>query len=129
MKTRMLITFIFSAPVFANPLIGTWEFVEGKYATANGVVSAQAPTVTSIKLITKTHHSYITQSNGEFKYAGGGSYQIDNNKFVETYEYGNIPSLLGRTMSFTYKVEGDLWHHELHENGKFVEKEIWKKVQ
>ncbi|WP_440055952.1 hypothetical protein ACSLBF_07325 [Pseudoalteromonas sp. T1lg65] len=130
MKTLVSILIIMFSPlVLANPLLGSWEFVSGEYATEGGVVSAKAPQVTSIKLITKTHHSYITQAAGKFKYAGGGSYHLDGNKFVETYEYGNVDSLLGRTMAFTYKVEGNLWHHELYENGKFVEKEIWRKVK
>lgn len=129
MKVTALSLLLLSPVTLANPLLGTWEFVEGKYATVDGIVSAQAPSLTSIKLITPTHHSYITQSEGQFKYAGGGSYKIEGDRFIETYEYGNVATLLGRTMTFSYKIDGNLWHHELYEDGKFVEKEVWRKVQ
>lgn len=113
---------------FANPLLGSWEFVEGKYAVDDGYVTAKAPQLTSVKLITKTHFNYITQKNGQFHYAGGGKYIIKDQQFIETFGYGNIPSLLGKTMAFDYKIEGDLWHHSLTENGKLVEAEIWRKL-
>ena len=129
MKYIVALGLFICGSTYANPLLGTWEFVEGSYATANGVVTAAAPEVTSTKLITAGHHSYITRSNGQFKYAGGGRYELKDGKFIETYEYGNVTSLLGRTMAFSYKIEGELWHHELYEDGEFVEKEIWKKVR
>ncbi|WP_238937609.1 hypothetical protein [Pseudoalteromonas sp. S16_S37] len=112
----------------ANPLLGTWQFVEGKYATENGYVTAKSPNMTSVKIISPTHFRYITQQNGQFLYAGGGPYKIDKTHFYETFAYGNVPSLLGKTMAFTYKIEGQLWHHTLHENGKLVETEIWEKI-
>lgn len=100
--------------VFANPLLGTWEFVQGKYAVEDGFVSAKAPEITSIKLVTATHFSYITEKNGQF---------------IETFEYGNIASLMGKTMAFDYKVEGNLWHHSLTDNGQLVEAEVWRKIK
>jgi hypothetical protein len=113
----------------ANPLLGSWEFVEGKYAVDGGLVTAKAPELTSVKLITGTHFNYITQKNGEFHYAGGGKYVLTNQQFVETFSYGNIPSLLGKTMAFDYKIDGDLWHHSLTENGKLIEAEVWRKIK
>jgi hypothetical protein len=108
--------------------MGTWEYVEGKYATEAGYVSATAPELTSVKIVSENHFSYITQKKGKFLYAGGGPYKLENNHFIETVAYGNVESLLGKTMAFSYKIEGDLWHHTLHENGKLVESEIWKRV-
>lgn len=118
----------FSFFSMANPLLGSWEFVEGKYAVDDGFVHAKAPQLTSVKLITPTHFNYITQKDGKFHYAGGGKYELKNQQFVETFSYGNIPSLLGKTMAFDYKVEGDLWHHSLTENGKLVEAEVWRRI-
>lgn len=115
--------------VFANPLLGTWEFVQGKYAVDDGFVSAKAPEITSIKLVTATHFSYITEKNGQFSYAGGGQYQLTDGQFIETVKYGNIASLMGKTMAFDYKVEGNLWHHSLTENGQLVEAEVWRKIK
>ncbi|EWH07345.1 MULTISPECIES: hypothetical protein [Pseudoalteromonas] len=113
----------------ANPLVGSWQFVEGKYATKEGYVTAKAPELTSVKLITDTHFSYITQKNGNFHYAGGGKYVLQDQQFIETFSYGNVPSLQGKTMAFDYKVDGDLWHHTLYENGKLVEAEIWQRIK
>lgn len=129
MKTILCITsLVFSLSVFANPLKGTWQYVSGEYATPDGIVKAEAPSVTSTKIISDSHFSYITLHAGKFSYAGGGTYKIEGEKFIETVEYGNLENYIGRTMAFTYKVEGNLWYHTLYENGKFVESEIWKKV-
>jgi hypothetical protein len=128
---KSIIFFILSAislSVFANPLKGTWKYVSGEYVTPNGNVKAEAPAVTSTKIISETHFSYITLHSNKFAYAGGGTYVIEGNKFIETVKYGNLESYIGRTMVFTFKIEGDLWFHSLFENGKFVESEIWKKV-
>ncbi|MBQ4812949.1 hypothetical protein J8M20_16430 [Pseudoalteromonas luteoviolacea] len=126
----LLFTFIFFSPqLLANPLIGTWEFVKGEYATAEGRVTAAAPNVTSTKIINGTHFSYITSSNNKFHYAGGGTYELEDNYFIEMVTLGNVESLIGRRMAFTFEVKDNLWHHKLVENGKFVEYEVWKKVK
>ncbi|MDK1286595.1 hypothetical protein [Pseudoalteromonas umbrosa] len=120
----------FACPLaLSNPLMGTWEFVSGEYATKDGRVKASAPQVTSTKIINNTHFSYITSSDNKFHYAGGGTYQLKDNYFIETVTLGNVESLIGRKMAFTYEVKGDLWHHKLVEDGKFVEYEIWKRVK
>lgn len=130
MKAILLAGLFFtSAALHANPLLGSWEFVEGKYATETGFVTAKAPEITSIKLVTASHFNYITQKNGQFHYAGGGEYKLDNKQFIETFKYGNIPSLMGKTMAFDYKIQGQLWHHSLTENGKLVEAEVWRKIE
>ncbi|KPH59694.1 hypothetical protein AMS58_17245 [Pseudoalteromonas porphyrae] len=129
MKSLLLASLLIASPIaVANPLLGSWEFVQGKYAVEDGFVSAKAPELTSVKLITATHFNYITQKNGKFHYAGGGQYTLKNEQFVETFAYGNIPSLLGKTMAFDYKIEGNLWHHSLTENGKLIEAEVWRKI-
>lgn len=120
---------LLSCSVFANPLLGTWEFVQGKYAVENGFVSAKAPEITSVKLVTASHFSYITETNGQFSYAGGGQYKLTDGQFIETFKYGNIASLMGKTMAFDYKVAGNLWHHSLTENGQLVEAEVWRKIK
>lgn len=75
MKSLLLASLLITSPlVLANPLLGSWEFVEGKYAVEQGFVTAKAPELTSVKLITATHFNYITQKNGQFHYAGGGQY-------------------------------------------------------
>lgn len=128
MRLLILSAALFASTVGANPLLGSWQFVEGKYATDQGYVTAKAPELSSVKLITASHFSYITQKNGAFHYAGGGNYEIKAGQFIETFQYGNIPSLAGKTMAFDYKVEGDLWYHSLTENGKLIEAEVWKRI-
>ena len=124
----LLVLFCISFAVSANPLKGTWEYVRGEYATPDGRVTAESPSVTSTNIISDTHFSYITLHSGKFAYAGGGTFLIKKNRFIETIKYGNLPEYIGRTMSFTYEIKGDLWYHTLYEDGKFVEKEVWKKV-
>ncbi|KZN32482.1 hypothetical protein N474_10735 [Pseudoalteromonas luteoviolacea CPMOR-2] len=128
MRLAIFIAAFISPLLMANPLIGTWEFVKGEYATPEGIVSAKAPDVTSMKIINNTHFSYITSSNNKFHYAGGGTYQVKDNYFIETVTLGNVEKLIGRRMAFTYEVKDNLWHHKLVEDGKFVEYEVWKKV-
>ncbi|MCG7550338.1 hypothetical protein [Pseudoalteromonas sp. Of7M-16] len=129
MKYLVLMCLLVSPITIANPLVGTWEFVSGEYATESGRVKASAPQVTSTKIINESHFSYITSSGNKFHYASGGTYQVKGNKFIETVTLGNVDSLIGRTMSFTYEVKDNLWHHKLVEDGKFIEYEIWKRVE
>ncbi|GAA64857.1 hypothetical protein P20311_2660 [Pseudoalteromonas sp. BSi20311] len=112
-----------------EPFIRHGEFVQGKYAVENGFVTAKAPEITSVKLVTASHFSYITEKNGQFSYAGGGQYKLTDGQFIETFKYGNIASLMGKTMAFDYKVAGNLWHHSLTENGQLVEAEVWRKIK
>ena len=97
---------LFTCSAITNPLLGTWEFVQGKYAVEDGFVSAKAPEITSIKLVTATHFSYITEKNGQFSYAGGGQYQLTDGQFIETLKYGNIALLMGKTMALIIKLKG-----------------------
>ncbi|MEZ7278905.1 hypothetical protein [Pseudoalteromonas sp. 68 DY56-GL68] len=127
-KITLIASLLLSINVNANPLLGSWQFIEGKYAVEDGYVTAKAPELNSVKLITDSHFSYITQKNGKFHYAGGGEYILKEQQFIETFSYGNVPSLLGKTMAFDYKVEGDVWHHTLYENGKLIEAETWRRI-
>lgn len=80
MKSILLVSLLIISPlVLANPLLGSWGCVEGKYAVEQGYVSAKAPELTSVKLITTTHFNYIIHKNGQFYYAGGGQYTLKTN--------------------------------------------------
>ncbi|MCF2857987.1 hypothetical protein L1286_10940 [Pseudoalteromonas sp. SMS1] len=129
MRFLALIAACISTNLMANPLVGTWEFVKGEYATPEGRVHAASPHVTSTKIINKTHFSYITSSDNKFHYAGGGTYIVKDNYFIETVTLGNVESLIGRKMAFTFEVKDSLWHHKLVEDGKFIEYEVWKRVE
>ena len=113
----------------SHPLEGSWQFVSGEYYTKHGDFSAKAPQISSTKVISDGHFNYVTRKEGSFHYAAGGRYDISEEHFIEYIDYGNIPSLLGKRLVFTYKLDGDLWHHRLYEQGKLIEYEIWKRLK
>ncbi|MCF2861853.1 hypothetical protein ABMY44_06740 [Pseudoalteromonas sp. Cnat2-41] len=123
------ITCVFVAHVTeAHPLEGSWQFVKGEYYSEGQVFYAEAPDVTSVKVLSGGHFNYITQKNGEFHYAAGGRYEITEDAFIEHVDYGNIPSLLGKELVFDYELKEQLWHHTLYQEGELVEYEVWQRV-
>ncbi|MEO2265739.1 hypothetical protein V1358_00140 [Pseudoalteromonas sp. YIC-656] len=114
-------------PAWSHPLEGSWQFVSGEYFTPQGDFKAQAPQISSTKVISAGHFNYVTRKNGAFHYAAGGRYEITDTQFIEYIDYGNIPSLLDKRLAFDFELIGDVWHHRLFEQGKLVEYEIWRR--
>jgi hypothetical protein len=87
----------------ATELIGTWQLVGTPDDT-------QEMPVNSFKFFTGKHWSVTYHDeNGNVQYHHGGTYTIDGDQYAETIKYATqqTAGLIGQTMKFKIKVEGD----------------------
>ena len=113
-----------------NPLLGNWEFVSGRYTTADGkVTDAAPPDLQSLKIVGPARFSYITvKGDGSFVRASGGRYEITGNRYTEYIDKSSAEARRGKAYSFEWRVEGDTWYHAgTNEGVKF--EEVWKRAK
>ncbi len=116
----------------ATPLLGAWKLVAGKYGDAAEFEDA-SPEETMIKLVTDTHFIWVRfdSKTKEVSHAAGGRCSVSDDKYTEHIEYGIGPvmQLKGTKQPFTWKLEGDRWHHSgTLSNGTRLE-EIFERVK
>ena len=93
-----------------NPIEGTWEMVSSKWSDPD---TTNLWPVTDydrqIKKISRTHFVWISQDTSrEGVYGfGGGKYTLDGDKYTEHIEIFYDPTWIGKSLTFTMKVEGD----------------------
>jgi hypothetical protein len=107
----------------SNMLAGTWELID-----ANG----GPPETPSIKVLNADHFAFGGQADDGSVWAGGGSYRIEDGKYIENVEYHSMPFLVGRSLMFSYRLEGDRWYHDgdFEAGGRrFHIREIWRRVK
>jgi hypothetical protein len=113
-----------------NKLVGTWKLVSAKY----GGEDFKFPEgTTMVKHVTPTQFMWATyDKDGTVTRAAGGSYTLKGETYEETPEYGigsDFDVIKGKPQTFTWKVEGNKWHH----NGKLSTgttiEEVWERVE
>lgn len=124
-----LLTLIVANAQAADPLAGAWQFVSGRYTDADGkVTEASAPELRSLKVLNHSRFVYITtKKDGEFVRSAGGEYTITDNAYAEKIDASSAEVMRGKTYSFEWRVEGDLWYHTGMKDGVRLE-EIWRRV-
>lgn len=104
-------------------LDGVWEKVDPDPAR---------PQRQTVKILTDGHFAFGTQSpDGQHNWSGGGTYTLDGNLYTETIAYHWIPSLVGRSISFTRDVKDGLWYHKAVfdvDDRHFNIDEVWRRV-
>jgi hypothetical protein len=106
--------------------------VAGKYGSA--AEFQKVPTEeTMIKLVTDTYFTWVRfdSSTKEVTSAAGGRCTIEGDRYTELIKYGLGPvmNLKGARQTFTWKLEGDKWHHSgTLSNGTRLE-EIFERVK
>lgn len=113
-----------------SPLDGAWEFVSGKYTGSDGKVSeVAAPQTTSLKVLSESRFAFITvRADGSFIRAAGGPFTITGNTYAEHLEKSSVDSIRGRTYTFQWRVEGDVWYHSGTNEGVRYE-EVWRRAR
>lgn len=118
----------------ANMLEGTWEMVSRETVYTDSTVTESNFPGPSYKLLNSTHFAFGRQTirDGEVQddvYAGGGRYTIQGDTlYTEHIEYHSSAGLVGISIPFQVRVEGDLWYHT-GRIGNFLLKEVWRRVQ
>jgi hypothetical protein len=117
-------------PTTENPLVGTWKCVSAKYG---GNEVARPAGFTQIKHVTPAQFIWaVHDGEGKVSTVLGGSYTLKGDAYVETPEYGtaeNLEQLKGKPQSFTWKVEGDKWHHTGKLSTGLTIEEVWERVK
>lgn len=99
-------------PPSTNPLIGTWQLIEGRL-TDNGqtTITHYTGDTSFIKIINPSHFAFLQHdskkdSTGFFS-AGGGHYTLKDSIYTEHLEYCNARNWEGNEFPFVVKINGD----------------------
>ena len=113
-----------------NKLVGTWKCISAKYG---GQEVNRPEGFTQLKHVTPTHFMWATfGADGKVISALGGSYTLKGNDYVETPEYWvgeGLDELKGKRQEFTWKVEGNKWHHNGKLSTGLTIEEVWERVE
>ena len=68
---------------------------------------------------------------------GGGSYRVTDTSYIESLDYFMDPDLVGQEVTFSCRVEGDLWYHEGEipivedgqQTGSWKIEEVWRRIE
>ena len=128
-----------------SKLQGTWMLISEKHGETGEMMMLQNGH-TKKKLITGQHFSWVEyDKDGKLIALGGGTYHLTGSTYTENieYSYPSGSSLLGASIPFECKIDGDNWLHSGYlqereingETGEYVvtntEKlsEVWKRVK
>lgn len=94
----------------AGPLVGAWELVRsGPESEAGEAVPELAHPV---KILSEDRFAFGQRNIDGPLVAGGGTYVYRDGIYVERVEYHWMPALIGLSLTFEARVEGDLWYHK-----------------
>lgn len=112
-----------------SPFIGTWQLVSGEYLNdKQELISYETLGIASQKVINETYFSFVSTANGKFWAAGSGKYSFTDSQYIESPNVASYPLENGGSYSFTYHLEGSLWHNARWHGDTRVEYEVWKKI-
>ncbi len=95
--------------VVENPYAGAWETTYTKYIYPDTTYETTQFANPSVKLLTGKHFSFGSQSGTNMIGGGGGEYSFTVDTYTEYIKYHSYSSLVGQTVNFKSKMEGDLW--------------------
>jgi len=113
-----------------NKLVGTWKVISARY----GGKDVNRPVgYTNLKHVTPAQFMWaIYDGEGKVEAALGGSYTLKGDDYVEMPEYGLgsvLDQLKGKPQPFTWKVDGNEWHHTGKLSSGLTIEEVWERVE
>ncbi len=130
--SRLLLSscLLFPLAAFARtPLDGAWQLESGEYIGADGArIDYTSAGINGTKVLGEGHFAFTTTKAGTFWAGGAGIYSADGRHYAETPQMASYPTVDGGTYRFTYTLEGDRWTLERHEDGRRVEREVWRRA-
>lgn len=113
-------------------LQGSWVMVYPSDASREHSVEDEPDGELPVKILTDTHFAFGSTGPDWTLYAGGGRYELDGDTYTETIAYHFNPKLVGKTLSFTCRLDGDRWYHtgifEVDGDHFHIE-EIWRRIK
>jgi hypothetical protein len=92
---------------------GVWTLVEQKNGDAQEFQKLPEGSE-QIKFVTGGRFVWVLVREGRIVGAAGGKYTVDKDKYIENIEYAHgegQTSLVGKAFEFTWKFDGNTWHH------------------
>lgn len=108
----LILAFSIKTAPEGKSLKGTWIMVSEKHGDA-AIMEPEKGTVKR-KYLTDTHFSWVEYNDkGDVIRLAGGSYTLQNNQYKEVieYVYPKGSDLLGASIPFTCKLNGNKWTH------------------
>jgi hypothetical protein len=125
----LILFWSFSANANDNLLAGTWKLISGEYIDNKGnLQNYKELNLSSLKVITETHFSFVTMSGDKFWSSGAGTFKYTKNEYIESPIYTSFNSPKGKKYIFKYKIDDDKLFSSRWENDKRVEFETWQRV-
>ena len=115
-------------------LEGAWRLVAFKNGTSKEF-SKMPEGSQNIKIITGGRLVWTSTKDGTIVRAATGTYAVLDDKYTELYEHvldDNDKWLVGPEQKFTWKIEGNKWHHIgvlKSDTGQVAISEIWERVR
>ncbi len=93
----------------SKEIVGSWKLVYGEIKEEDSIQVKDLSKSNFIKLINKDHFAFFNQptNGGDGFYAGGGSYSLDGNNYVEKLEYIAVDEVRGHEFQFQIEIKGD----------------------
>jgi len=123
-----------SAQLPATPLEGTWEMVSQTIIYPDSVVDRGVRLARSWKILNSTHFAFgrqvlVGDEIQDEVYGGGGRYELlGDSVYVEHIEFHSSHDLVGVSIRFRARIDGDTWYHE-GEIGNSTLREVWQRVR
>lgn len=128
-KIALILLLPFSVNANENLFSGTWELVSGEYVDHEGnLINYKELNLRSVKVLSKTHFSFVTMSGDKFWSAGAGTFKYTNSEYIESPLYTSFNSSKGKQYVFKYRKDGERWFSSRWENEKRVEYEVWQRI-
>ncbi len=116
MKVLSLCAFvllIISYPSFgqdANPLVGAWELIYGKYSVPGETSFTemnQPDRPFGFKVFSPEHFAFVNQDeDGTFSLASAGPYRIDGDRYIETHRWASNGTEV-HTSTYEFRIRRD----------------------
>lgn len=110
-------------------LEGDWERVFMRLVLPDTTIEeTYEPGARSIKILTATRFAFGQQSrDGATVYAGGGAYTLAGDTYIEVIDFHASASLVGRTIPYKTRREGNLWYIS-GVIGQYRLEETWRRI-
>jgi hypothetical protein len=123
----LFIVALFSLPLQAHPLEGSWQLLSGEVNEQGQQIDYAKTKMQGVKIISGNHFSFISHKDGKFYAAAAGGIKLEGQNYSETPQYASYAPMIGETYRFVFRLDGDLWH-ERFADGKLVERETWRRM-
>ncbi|MCK5470296.1 MAG: hypothetical protein KAI99_17355 [Cyclobacteriaceae bacterium] len=114
-----------------NPYEGAWEITYLKYVYPDTTIETTQFDNPDVKLLTKSHYAFGHQVGENQIVGGGGEYTYDGDTFTSYPKYHYFPGMVGNSLVFNSKIEGNLWTIAIVYKNDTVQvdaTETWKRI-